>query len=128
MAVTTTLGSNILVIEVRRNPTGGTVTVITLSSGWKMIQVLAHRGDAIMATFTRPQHLEVIHNHHWIPQVSAVAILADIGAADMVKTLTSCGNAIVAVTTTLGSNILVIKIRRDPASAAVAIIALCRCR
>ncbi len=112
MAVAATLDSNILVIEVGRNPAGGTVTVIALRRGRQVIQVLAHGGDAVMATAAGAQHLEVVHGYHGIPQVGRVTVLADIGSCDMIERLTGGRHTIVAVTTALSSNILVIEVGR----------------
>jgi len=125
MAVTTALGSNILMIKIRRYPASGTVAVIALCRSWQMIQVLAHGGNAVMTTRTSAQHLEVVHDYHGIPQVSAMTIFTDVSRADVVQALTGRSDTIVAVTTALGSNILMIEIRRYPASGTVAVIALC---
>ena len=88
------------------------MTVITLRRGRQMIQVLAHRSNTVMTARTGTQHLEVIHRDRRIPKVGAMAILTNIGGADMVKTLTGRGYAIMAVTTALSSNILVIEVGR----------------
>jgi len=86
MAVAATLGSNILVIEVRRNPAGGTMTVIiALCRGRQVIQVLTHRGNAVMTTAAGTQHLEVIDRNYWIPQVGAVAVFADVSGCNVVE-------------------------------------------
>ena len=112
MAVATTLGFNILVIEIRRYPTGGTVTVVTLCCSGQVIKILTHGSDAIVATAAATQYLEVIDRDGRIPQVGAVAVFADVSSCDMVKSLTGRGHAIVAVTTALSSNILVIEVGR----------------
>jgi len=67
MAVTTTLGSNILVIEIRWYPTVTAVTVVALRGGRQVIEVFTHGGDAIVTTVTGAQHLEMIDRYYWIP-------------------------------------------------------------
>ena len=125
MAVTTTLRGDVRVIEVRRNPTGGTMTIVTLRGGRQVIEILAHGRDAIVAAATATQYLEVIHCHRRVPDVGTVTILADIGRADMVKALTGGRHAIVTVTTTLGFNILMIKVGRYPTGGTVTVVTLC---
>ena len=88
------------------------MTIITLRRGWQMIKVLTHGSDAIVAAAAATQYLEVINRYRRIPKVGAVTVFADIGGADMVETFTGRGHAIVAVTTALSSNILVIEVGR----------------
>jgi len=86
------------------------MTIVALRRGRQMIKVFTHGRDAIVATAAGAQHLEVVHRYRRIPKVGAMAVLADVGGADMVKTLTGRGYAIMAVTTALSSNILVIEV------------------
>ena len=90
-----------------------------------MIQILAHRGDAIMTTAASTQYLEVINRYRRIPQVGAVTVFTDIGRADVVQRFASSGHAIVAVATTLGFNILMIEVCGYPTSGTVTVVALC---
>jgi len=85
MAVTASLGGDVLMIKVRRQPAVTAMTIITLRRGRQMIQVLAHGGDAIVTTVTGAQHLEMIDRNYRIPQVGAVAVFADVSGADVVK-------------------------------------------
>ena len=77
-----------------------------------------------MATRTGTQHLEVVDRYYWIPQVGTVAVFADVGGADVVEAFTRGGHTVMAVATTLGTNILVIEVRRDPTSRTMTIITL----
>ena len=52
MAVTTALGSNILVIEVRWYPPVTTMAIIALRRGRQVIKILTHRSNAIMTART----------------------------------------------------------------------------
>jgi len=88
------------------------MTVITLRRGRKMIQVLAHRSNTVMTARTGAQHLEVIDCDGWIPQVGAVTVFADIGGADVIERFASRGHAIMAITTGLRGDVLVIEVGR----------------
>ena len=67
MAVTTTLRGDVLVVEVGRQPTGGTMAIIALCRGRQVIQILTHGGEAVMTTAAGAQHLEVINRYRRIP-------------------------------------------------------------
>ena len=77
-----------------------------------MIKVFTHGRDAIVATATGAQHLEVIDCDGWIPQVGAVTVFADIGGADVIERFASRGHAIMAITTGLRGDVLVIEVGR----------------
>ena len=85
VTVTTTLRSDVRVIEVRRNPTGGTMAIIALRRGRQMVEILTHGRNAIVTAVTGAQYLEVIDRDGRIPQVGAMAVLTDIGGADVVE-------------------------------------------
>ena len=61
------------------------MTVVALRRGWQVIKILTHGRDAIVATATGAQHLEVIDRHRRIPQVGAVAVFADVSSCDVVE-------------------------------------------
>ena len=54
-----------------------------------------------------------------------MTVFADIGGADVVEVFTGRGYTIMAVATTLGRNVLMIKIRRYPAGGTMTVVALC---
>ena len=110
MAVATALGGDVLVIEVGGQPAITAVAVITLCRGRQVIQIFTHGGDAVMAARTSAQDLEVIDRDRRIPQVGRMAILANVGGADMVQALTGRSDAIVAITTGLRGDVLMIKV------------------
>ena len=66
----------------------------------------------------------MINRYYWIPQVGAVAVFANVGGADVIQRLAGRSDAIMAITATLGSNILVVKVGGYPTSGTVAIITL----
>jgi len=57
-----------------------------------------------------------------------VTILTNIGGCDVVERLTSGRDTVMAVATTLGFNILMIKVGRYPAGGTMTVITLCRGR
>ena len=61
------------------------MTIITLRRGRKMIKILAHGSDAIVATAAATQYLKVIDRDCRIPQVGRVAILTNVGRADVIE-------------------------------------------
>jgi len=88
------------------------MTIIALRRGWKMIEILAHRGDTVMTARTSAQHLEVIDRDRRIPQVGRVTIFTNIGGADVIQALAGGRHTIVAIATTLGRDVLMIKVGR----------------
>ena len=110
VAVTTALSSNILVIEVGRQPTVTAMTVIALRGSGQVIQVLAHGRDAIVATTAGTEHLEMINRNGRIPQVCAVTVFTDIGRVDVIDRLAGRGHTVMTVTTSLRGDILMIKV------------------
>ena len=88
------------------------MAIVTLCGGRQVIEVLAHGGDAIVATGTGSQYLQMIHRHRRFPHTGRVTVFTDVSRADVIQTLAGSRDAIVAVTTTLGFNILVIEVRR----------------
>ena len=87
------------------------MTVITLSSGRQVIGILTHSRNAVVTARASPDYLEVIDRDRRVPDVGTVTVLADVGRADVIQTLTGGGHAIMAIATGLGGDVLVIKVR-----------------
>ena len=96
----------------RRFPGVGRVAIFADVCTVDMFQTLASGGDTVMATRARAEHLQVVHLYSRNPNAGRMAILTNIGGADVVEGLAGRGHTIVAVTTTLGGNVLVIKVGR----------------
>ena len=122
----TTLGGDILVIEVGRQPAITAVTIIALCCGGQVVQVLTHGGNAVVAAVTGPEHLEVIHQDDWIPQVGGMTVLADVGRIDVIQTFTSGRHTIVAGTATFRGDVLMVKVGGQPTGGTMTVITLCR--
>ena len=93
-------------------PQTGRVTIFTDIGAVDMVQSFANSRDAVMTTCTATDYLQMIHRYCWFPDTGGMAVLTDVGAANVVKSLASGGHAIVAATTSLGADVLVIKVRR----------------
>ncbi len=106
-----TIAGDAQVIEVRRQPGGGAVAVITSIATRDMRCVFAGRNDAIVAGTTATDHLRVIDTDHGLPQVGAVAIFTDGARLNMCRTLARGLDAVMAAGTIAG-DAQVIKVRR----------------
>ena len=76
---------------------------------------------AIVTTATATQHLEVIHREDRLPQVRAVAVLADFGGSHMLHALAG-GNRAVVTARTVGIDQLMVKTSWYPGFGNMAII------
>ena len=81
-------------IEARRQPGIGRVTVVALCGGRQVIKVLALSDDAIVTADAGAHHLEMIYRHRRNPGSIVVTVLADIGRTDMVERLAGGGHAV----------------------------------
>ena len=88
------------------------MAVIALCRGRQVVEVFAHGGDTVMTARTSTQHLEVIDRDRRIPQVGRVTIFTNIGGADVIQALAGGRHTIVAIATTLGRDVLMIKVGR----------------
>ena len=87
------------------------MTIVTLRRGRQVIQILAHGGHAIVTTGTRSEYLEVIDRHGRVPHIGTVAVFTNVGGTDVIKRLAGSRNSVMTVTTSLGSDVLVVEIR-----------------
>ena len=83
--------------------------------------MLARRDQAIMAACAGAEHLEVVHALRRLPDTGGMAILTNIGRADMLQALTGRDNAVVATDTALGGRGM-IKVGWRPGRVGVAIV------
>ena len=56
----------------------------------------------VVTTGTAAQYLQMINRYRRLPHTGRVAVLADVGGADVFEALTNSGNTIVAGTTGFG--------------------------
>ena len=77
-----------------------------------MIEVLTHGRDAVVATGTGTEYLQMIHLDHRVPQVGGMTVFANIGRADVVQALADSSHAVVATHTAFGGDVLMVKIGR----------------
>lgn len=110
------------VIEVRRSPCHGRVTVITAIAAVDMCRMLARRHDSVMTGCAGTEYLCVIDDEHRREDIGAVAVFADIGCLNMCGILAGGFGAIVAVDT-IPRNIDVIEVCGQPAGCRMTIVA-----
>jgi len=73
-----TVAGDAQVVEVRRQPGDGAVTVIAIVAAGNVSLVFAACGGAVMTGAASSQYLGVIDGYHGGPEIRGVAILADI--------------------------------------------------
>ena len=95
------------VIKVRRQPGRGSMANVTGFFTGNVVGIFTRRSQIVMATCTGTQHLEVIDLHHWCPVPYRVAILADIGGADMVQSQPGCLVAIMTTHAISGNSLMI---------------------
>jgi len=86
-----------------------------------MIDGFTSSGDIIMATVTSTLHLEVIDRYRRFPYAGRMTVFANIGATDMLQSLTRRTDSIMAAATVFGDSSM-IKARRNPGRGRVAIV------
>ncbi len=78
-----TIASDIDVIEVRRYPTRGRMTVVAVVAAVNVCQGLAGRRDAVMTGAAGAHYLRVVNGKHRREHIGVVAIFTDIAGLDM---------------------------------------------
>lgn len=101
MALTAAIGDP-RVTEQCWSPTESTVTRMTLLSGGDMIRVLTARVDAVVATRTHSDDMDVIHTRNGFPYRCAVASFTNIRCRDMTEAFSSRCVSIVTANTVAG--------------------------
>jgi len=123
VVATEAVRGDIDVIEIRRNPTRGRMTIIAVVTAADVIQVFAGCGLPIMAGHARAQDLRMVDEVGRCENNVVMAVLADIRCLDMRRILAGCLCAVMA-TETVAGNCIVVKIRRHPGTGRVAIVAV----
>lgn len=118
-----TVGDDIDVIEIGRQPCHRGVAVIALATRGDVSGILARRDRAIVTGITGAQYLGVVDHVCRCPQVTVVAILTNLGGLDVGRVLTGRFDAVMA-TGTVGHNVGVIKGRREPPRRRMAVITI----
>ena len=106
-----TVACDVDVIEVRRYPAHGAVTIVAGVATGNVCQVFANGDDAIMAGAASPNDLAVIDHHYRRKDISRVTVFANIGCLD-VRRIFSGGVRAVMAANTIASNVDVVEIRR----------------
>ena len=101
-------------VEVRRRPGHGRMTVIAVVAARQVSRVLAGCSDAIVAGSTATEHLRMVHGVYGLPGNRIVAVLTNVGRLHMGRVLAGSVSAVVAAGAIAG-DIDVIEIGRSPA-------------
>ena len=99
------------VIEVRRQPANGAVTIVASVATGNMRQVFANGDDAIMAGAASPDNLGVIDHHYRRKDISRVTVFANIGCLDVCRIFAGSIRAVVTAHA-IARDIDVIEVRR----------------
>ena len=106
-----TVACDVDVIEVRRYPAHGAVTIVAGVATGNVRQVFANGDDAIMAGAASPNDLRVINGHYRREYVGRMAVLTNIRGLNVRRILAHCIRAVVA-THAIAGDIDVIEVRR----------------
>jgi len=99
------------VVEVRRQPGDGAVTVIAGVAAGNVCLVFAACGGAVMTGAASSQYLGVIDGHHRGPEIRGVAIFADVRRLNVRSILAGRLRAVMAAYAIAG-DVQVVKICR----------------
>ena len=105
------IGGNVDVIEIRRCPASGRMTVVTAIACIQVRRSLATGRAAVVARTTGADNLGVINGKHRCKYVGRVAILADIAGLD-VPAIFARGFRTVVAADAVTANIYVVEVRR----------------
>ena len=105
------VAGDIDVIEVRRQPAEGAVTVIAVVAAGDMRRVFAGGSDAVMAGTTAAKHLGVIDRKHWREHIGRVTVFTDVRRLHVRRIFAGRAGAVMAAGTVCGDS-RVIEIRR----------------
>ena len=118
---------DIYVIEVRRQPAGGRVTVVAGIAARDMRWCLARRRDAIVTIRARPDDLRVIDGIHGRERIGIVAILADAGCLDMCRDLAGRLGSVVT-TRAIVDDVHMIEVGGQPTGCCMAVVTVVTAR
>lgn len=105
------VAGDIDVVEIRRQPADGAVTIVAGIAAGNVCRVLANCDDAVVTGTTGADHLGVIDHHHRREQVGCMAILAYVGRL-YVGRIFARGIRTVVAANAISGDIDVIEIRR----------------
>lgn len=105
------VASDIDVVEIRRQPADGAVTIIAGIATGNVCRVLANCDDAVVTATTGADNLAVIDHHHRREQVGRMTVFAYVGRLYVRRIFARCIRAVVA-TNAIAADINVIEIRR----------------
>jgi hypothetical protein len=108
-----TISGDVQVIEIRWQPSGGGMAVVTGISAVQMVEVFSTRGDAIVAGAAGADDLHVIDNVCGRECTGVVAVFANNGGLNVRRVLARRGCAIVTARTVV-ENVCVVEIRWQP--------------
>ena len=114
---------DIRMIEIRRQPGGRRMTVVTGVVALDMCRVLAGGAAAVMTGAAGADDLRVVDRKDRCKDIGCVAVLTNIGSEYVLRAFTSGFAAIVAVDAVTG-NIYMVEIRRQPRDRRVTIVAV----
>ena len=103
----------IRMIEIRRYPAKGSMTIIAVVVARDVCRVLARRSDAVVTGAAGTKHLCVIDRENRCENIRRVAVLTSVGRQDMLGALSSRFGAVVAADAA-ARDIHMIEIRGQP--------------
>ncbi len=115
------------VAEIGWSPCVGAMTQTAVLCGVEMPGILAGRGSAIVAGRARAEDLIVVHRGDGFPDISVMAVLANIGCLYVQRSLARRVSAVVTANAIV-DDIHVIEVRRHPGDARVAVVAVVAAR
>ena len=106
-----TVAGDAQVIEVRRQPGDGAVTIVAIVAACDVRRVFPACGGAVMTGAARSQYLHVIDGHHRGPEIRGVAALADICRLNVRQAFAGRLRAVMAAYAIAG-DVQVVEVRR----------------
>ena len=122
IVTTGAIAGDIGVIECRRNPAGGRMTIIAGIAACQVRRVLADRNSIVVAGLAGTNDLGVIHRHGRLKQRGAVAIFTNVGGQYVIQIFPDRIRSIVT-TDAIARDIGVIERCRNPAVGRMTIVA-----
>lgn len=119
-----TVARDVVVVEIRRQPTVGRMAIVTGVAAIDMVGILASRGRAVVTARAGSEDLEVIHSAYRRKSRRRVAILADTSRRNVRRGFPRRTRAVMTAHA-VRRNAEVIEKHREPTGSDMAGIALC---
>ena len=119
---TTAIADDTCVVECRRNPTVGRMTIVTIVAARKVRWVLTCCDSAVMAGGAGANDLGMIYRHRWLKERCVMAIFADV-ASQYVILILPCRIGSIVTTNAVARNVQVIECRWNPAIGRMTVVA-----